>query len=248
MLLLIPWSFGWTTGIDVQLTRMLFWYFGHPLVYFWIMGAYVIWYTVLPRILGTGLQRLADAARVHSAAAALDCRSGSITSSSIPASRPAGRWLHIVYDLRRRVSVIHDGLRDLRELRNRARASREKWLPPDRRAGCPGAIRPSRARRSAMILFIFGGFGGIVNTSYSMDILVHNTMWIVGHFHITVGGPVALSFIGAAYRLVPAVTGRKLFAPKLALLQTWLWFIGMCSCRPRCTSPACSARRGERRT
>ena len=39
MYLLIPWSLGWTPGIDVELTRMLFWYFGHPLVYFWIMGA-----------------------------------------------------------------------------------------------------------------------------------------------------------------------------------------------------------------
>jgi cytochrome c oxidase subunit 1 len=78
-----------------------------------------------------------------------------------------------------------------------------------------------------MLLFILGGFGGIVNASYSMDILVHNTMWIVGHFHVTVGGPVALSFIGAAYSLVPALTGRKLFAPKLALAQTYLWFFGM---------------------
>ncbi|HMD02233.1 MAG TPA: cbb3-type cytochrome c oxidase subunit I, partial [Candidatus Baltobacteraceae bacterium] len=78
-----------------------------------------------------------------------------------------------------------------------------------------------------MILFIFGGFGGIVNSSYSMDVLVHNTMWIVGHFHITVGGPVALSFIGAAYRFVPALTGRKLFAPKLALAQTYVYFVGM---------------------
>jgi cytochrome c oxidase subunit 1 len=78
-----------------------------------------------------------------------------------------------------------------------------------------------------MILFVLGGFGGIVNTSYSMDVLVHNTMWIVGHFHVTVGGPVALSFIGATYGLVPALTGRKLFAPKLALAQTYLWFVGM---------------------
>ena len=52
MLLLIPWAFGWTSGIDVHLTRLLFWYFGHPLVYFWIMGAYMVWYTVCRRILG----------------------------------------------------------------------------------------------------------------------------------------------------------------------------------------------------
>jgi cytochrome c oxidase subunit 1 len=78
-----------------------------------------------------------------------------------------------------------------------------------------------------MLLFIGGGFGGIVNSSYSMDILVHNTMWIVGHFHITVGGPVALTFIGVSYKLIPVLTGRRLFAPKMALAQTYLWFIGM---------------------
>ena len=48
MCLLIPWAFGWTPGINVMLTRMFFWYFGHPLVYFWIMGAYVIWYNIIP--------------------------------------------------------------------------------------------------------------------------------------------------------------------------------------------------------
>ena len=46
--LLIPWAFGWTPGINVMLTRMFFWYFGHPLVYFWIMGAYIIWYNIIP--------------------------------------------------------------------------------------------------------------------------------------------------------------------------------------------------------
>ncbi len=52
MCLLIPWSLGWTPGVDVELTRILFWYFGHPLVYFWIMGAYLVWYTVVPTTFG----------------------------------------------------------------------------------------------------------------------------------------------------------------------------------------------------
>ena len=78
-----------------------------------------------------------------------------------------------------------------------------------------------------MLLFIFGGMGGMVNASYSLDVLVHNTMWIVGHFHVTVGGPVALTFLGAAYTLVPALTGKKLWAPALALWQTRIYFIGM---------------------
>jgi len=57
--------------------------------------------------------------------------------------------------------------------------------------------------------------------------LVHNTIWIVGHFHVTVGGPVALTFLGAAYWMIPRLTGRALWKPELALFQTRMWFFGM---------------------
>ena len=78
-----------------------------------------------------------------------------------------------------------------------------------------------------MLLFILGGFGGLINASYSMDTMVHNTIWIVGHFHVTVGGPVALTFIGATYWLIPRLTGRELWGRSVALWQTRLWFLGM---------------------
>ena len=49
---LIPWSLGLVERVDPMLARTLFWFFGHPLVYFWILPAYTIWYTVLPREAG----------------------------------------------------------------------------------------------------------------------------------------------------------------------------------------------------
>jgi cytochrome c oxidase subunit 1 len=49
---LIPWSLGLVDRVDPLLARTLFWFFGHPLVYFWILPAYTIWYTVLPREAG----------------------------------------------------------------------------------------------------------------------------------------------------------------------------------------------------
>ena len=52
VVLLIPWSLGLVATVDPMLARMLFWYFGHPLVYFWLLPAYVIWYAVLPRVAG----------------------------------------------------------------------------------------------------------------------------------------------------------------------------------------------------
>jgi cytochrome c oxidase subunit 1 len=44
---------------------------------------------------------------------------------------------------------------------------------------------------------------------------------------VTVGGPVALTFLGAAYWMIPRLTGRALWKPEWALFQTRLWFFGM---------------------
>src|SRR5690606_9597638 len=57
LFLLLPWSFGWTDTINVMLSRSLFWYFGHPLVYFWLMPTYIPWYVCLPTSLGTKVFR-----------------------------------------------------------------------------------------------------------------------------------------------------------------------------------------------
>ena len=226
MCLLIPWSLGWTSGIDVGLTRMFFWYFGHPLVYFWIMAAYAIWYTLVParfggRIFSDGLTRLAFIMLLL-----LSTPVGLHHQYLDPGISAGWKWMHTVttygvvipsfmtafaifatFEIAARKAGVRGFLKIVR------------WLPWKDPVFAGPAL--------AMILFIFGGFGGIVNNSYSMDVLVHNTMWIVGHFHITVGGPAALTFIGATYGLVPALTGRKLFAPRLALIQVYTWFIGM---------------------
>src|SRR6266545_3028841 len=52
IVLLIPWSLGWVPTVNVPLASMLFWFFGHPLVYFWLLPAYVMYYTMLPKLAG----------------------------------------------------------------------------------------------------------------------------------------------------------------------------------------------------
>jgi cytochrome c oxidase subunit 1 len=79
----------------------------------------------------------------------------------------------------------------------------------------------------AMILFAFGGAGGVINASYNLNLVVHNTAWISGHFHLTVGSAVALSFMGMGYWLVPYLSGRRLFSNFLGLAASWCWLIGM---------------------
>lgn len=49
---LIPWSFGWVERTAPLLTRTLFWFTGHAIVYAWLLPAYVSWYALVPRQAG----------------------------------------------------------------------------------------------------------------------------------------------------------------------------------------------------
>jgi cytochrome c oxidase subunit I len=50
---------------------------------------------------------------------------------------------------------------------------------------------------------------------------------VPGHFHMTVGTASALTFMALTYWMLPALSGKKLFRPKLALAQGWTWFVGI---------------------
>jgi cytochrome c oxidase subunit 1 len=78
-----------------------------------------------------------------------------------------------------------------------------------------------------MVLFIFGGISGIVNASYNLNMVVHNTSFIFGHFHLTIGSAVTLTFMGLTYLILPKLTKRGLFSNRLALIQSYLWLVGM---------------------
>ena len=52
LFMMIPWSLGMVAGTDALLARVLFWYTGHPIVYFWLLPAYISWYTLVPRQAG----------------------------------------------------------------------------------------------------------------------------------------------------------------------------------------------------
>jgi len=223
---LIPWSLGWTPTVNVMATRMLFWYFGHPLVYFWIMGAYLIWYNVVPLFYGGKVFSDALTRLVFIMLVLLSTPVGLHHEFMDPGISAGWKWLQTMTTYGVIVPSIITAFSIFATFELAAQRKGERGFLQTVRS-LPWTNPAFSGPALGMILFIFGGFGGVVNASYSMDALVHNTMWIVGHFHITVGGPVALTFVGCAYWLVPRLTGRELWAPKLALAQTYTWFIGM---------------------
>jgi cytochrome c oxidase subunit I len=72
-----------------------------------------------------------------------------------------------------------------------------------------------------------GGFGGLINMSYAMNSMIHNTSWVTAHFHLIFGGAVVIMYFAIAYEMWPPITSKPLRSKALARWQLWLWFWGM---------------------
>jgi cytochrome c oxidase subunit I len=79
----------------------------------------------------------------------------------------------------------------------------------------------------SLVMLGLGGFGGIINMSYAMNMMIHNTSWVTAHFHLIFGGAVVIMYFAIAYEMWPRITGRPLRSKPLARWQLWLWFWGM---------------------
>ncbi|MGE5501722.1 MAG: cbb3-type cytochrome c oxidase subunit I, partial [Ignavibacteriales bacterium] len=79
----------------------------------------------------------------------------------------------------------------------------------------------------AFFMLWFGGGGGLINMSYGMNAMVHNTSWVTAHFHLIFGGTVVIMYFAIAYEIWPTLTGQAAKSLAAQRLQIWLWAIGM---------------------
>src|SRR4051794_20019815 len=80
---------------------------------------------------------------------------------------------------------------------------------------------------AGLVLFIPGGITGIINASYNLDTVVHNTSWMPAHFHQTVAGPVFLSFLGGSLMLLSMLTGREGALKRINVWIPYIWMFGI---------------------
>ncbi len=224
--MLIPWSLGLIEGVDPQLARNFFWFTGHPLVYFWLLPAYVSWYTMLPKQAGGKLFSDPLARLAFWLFLALSVPLGFHHQFADPGIAPGWKLLHSVLTYLVFVPSLLTAFNLFASLNIAGKARGGKgfisWV-----LKLPWGDPSVASQLLAAILFLVGGIGGLINASYNMNLVVHNTTWVPGHFHTTVGSAVTLTFIGIAYWLIPHLSGRKLWSKKLGLVQAWLWFGGM---------------------
>ncbi|WP_239618285.1 b(o/a)3-type cytochrome-c oxidase subunit 1 [Cohnella mopanensis] len=225
---LIPWSFGWVETVNVVLSRTLFWFFGHPLVYFWLLPAYICWYVIIPKIIGGKIFSDSLARMSFVLFLLFSIPVGFHHQLMEPGISHFWKYLQVVLTFMVVIPSLMTAfsLFATFELNGRSKGAKGlfgwvKVLPwKDVRFFAPFM---------GMLIFIPAGAGGLVNASNQMNAVVHNTLWVTGHFHLTVATSVALTFFGIVYWLIPVVTGRVLTPRmnRLGIIQTLIWCIGM---------------------
>lgn len=226
LLLNIPWSLGLVDTTKPLLARSLFWLTGHPIVYFWLLPAYVSWYTLVPKQAGGRLFSDPMARLSFVLFLVLSAPVGLHHQYTDPGVSPNWKLVHafltfaVFFPSLLTFFAVVASLEDA----GRSRGGRGwlGWI-----LSLPWSDPVLVPQVLAMVLFAFGGISGLVNASYELNLAVHNTTWVPGHLHLTVGAGVTLTFMGISYWLVPTLSKRRLWSPRLALVQAWLWFAGM---------------------
>jgi len=80
----------------------------------------------------------------------------------------------------------------------------------------------------SLILFGFlGGISGVVMGTEQLNLIMHNTLYVPGHFHATVVAGVTLAFMAITYLLVPLIFQRELVLKSWAKVQPYLFAAGV---------------------
>jgi cytochrome c oxidase subunit I len=226
---LLPWSLGLVDRINILVSRTLFWYFGHPLVYFWLLPAYMVWYVVIPKIIGgkifsDSLARLSFILFLF-----FSIPVGFHHQILEPGIDPVWKYVQVVLTFMVVIPSLMTAFSMFATFemygRSKGATGLFGWLRK-----LPWGDARFFAPFVGMLFFIPAGAGGIINASHQMNQVVHNTIWVTGHFHLTLATTVVLTFFGAAYWLIPHLTGRVMTKAmnRLAIIQTIVWTIGMC--------------------
>ncbi|MBV6271532.1 cbb3-type cytochrome c oxidase subunit I [Alcaligenaceae bacterium CGII-47] len=72
-----------------------------------------------------------------------------------------------------------------------------------------------------------GGITGVMMGTEQLNLIIHNTIYVPGHFHATVVIGTTLTFMAVSYYLIPVLFKRELIAPKLAMWQPYLFGLSM---------------------
>ena len=80
----------------------------------------------------------------------------------------------------------------------------------------------------SLVMFGFlGGISGVVMGTEQINIIMHNTPYVPGHFHGTVVAGTTLAFMALTYLLIPLIFQREIRFPRVARWQPYVFGFGV---------------------
>lgn len=223
------WSIGVISAVDPQIYKLLWWALGHSAQQINVAAMVAIWYMLGALTVGAVVLN----EKVSRSAFFLYILFISMASAHHllvdPGWGPAWKIVNTSYFMYMAVlaSMVHGftvpaGM----ELGMRLRGYTSGLFGWLRKApwGDPGF---SSLVFSVVVFGFFGGITGVTIGTEQINMIVHNTLRVPGHFHATVVSGTAMAFMGATYYLIPLVFQRKVAFWKLAKAQPYLFTIGM---------------------
>jgi cytochrome c oxidase subunit I len=225
-------TFLWSLGlmeVDPQVYRMIWWGLGHSSQQINVAAMVAIWYMLGALTIGSVVLN----EKISRTAFVLYVLFISMASAHHllvdPGMGPAWKIVNTSYFMYMAVlaSMIHGftvpaGM----ELGMRLRGFTNGMFDWLRRApwGDPGF---SSLIFSVVVFGFVGGITGVTIGTEQINIIVHNTLRVPGHFHATVVSGTAMAFMGATYYLIPLIFQRKVAFWGLARIQPYLFAGGM---------------------
>ncbi|MEX2486345.1 MAG: cbb3-type cytochrome c oxidase subunit I [Nitriliruptoraceae bacterium] len=222
-------SIGVMESVDPATYRLFFWGIGHGAQQINLAAMVAVWYaliglTVGGRPVNEGLSRFAFllyVAFIH-----LGAVHHLLVDPGLGTSHRIMNTSYFLY-LAVLASLIHAfSIPAAIEVAQRERGFGRGWFTWLRRAPWkePGF---SSLVLSVVYFGFIAGVTGVLMGTMQLNMIIHNTLFVVGHFHATVVSGTTLAFMGISYYLVPLLSRRRLHSVRMARWQPYVFGGGL---------------------
>lgn len=230
-IILIPtwlWSLGLISDIDPLMYKVVWWAMGHSSQQINVSAHVSIWYLIAALLLGAKpLSEKVSRTAFFMYILFLQLASAHhlLAEPGMDASWKIVNTSYMMY-LAVLGSMVHGltvpGAIEAAQRRNGYTKGAFEWL---RKA--PWGNPAFAGMFLSLVMFGFiGGISGVVLGTEQLNVLMHNTLYVPGHFHGTVVTGTTLAFMAATYLVLPLIFQREVIWPKLAKIQPYLFGIG----------------------
>ena len=230
-IILIPtwlWSLGLISNIDTLMYKVVWWGMGHSSQQINVSAHVAIWYAIGAMVVGA--KPLSE--KVSRMAFFMYILFLQLASAHHILAEPgmSSTWkiVNTSYMMYLAVmgSMIHGltvpGAIEAAQRRNGFTRGAFEWLTK-----APWGNPAFAGMFLSLVMFGFiGGISGVVLGTEQLNVLMHNTIYVPGHFHGTVVAGTTLAFMAMTYLVVPLIFQRDIVWPGLAKWQPFVFGIG----------------------